>query len=190
VSARLSAIKISTHPGQVGNDDGFGGAVKNVRSIIRNEDATSALDAARFTTMRTLQGLSGYFVTRGMMMAAAGSDFEEVMNCRVMDYACTVARAAGLQYLNKGVRVVPRGKPRAGFIDERDAQAIEKQIKSKLSAALLSEGDASDVSVAVSRTDNILSTKTLNIEISIVPLAYAQTIRENIGFENPALRAA
>jgi hypothetical protein len=83
----------------------------------------------------------------------------------------------------------PPGKPNAGFIDERDAQDMESIIRSKLKAAVISEGEASSVSVSVSRTDNLLATSTLNFSFSCVPKGYAETIRSSFGLENPALRA-
>jgi hypothetical protein len=42
----------------------------------------------------------------------------------------------------------------------------------------------------VSRTDNILSTSTVNVEVSVIPKGYARIINLTLGFKNPALRAA
>jgi hypothetical protein len=187
-SARISAIAISTHPGQVSADDNAG-PLHNVQSIVRDEAATPGLDDARFVTLRTMVGISGYFVSRGRMMASPGSDFEEVMNLRVMNRTVTVGRAAALLYLNRKIRITPKGLPRAGFIDERDAQAIESIIQAKCRAAIVTPGDASDVVVVVGRTDNILSTRTLSIEIGPVPDGYAEHIGLTLGFKNLALQA-
>lgn len=184
-AARLSATKLSSHPGQVDSSNN-GGPLKNVRGIYRDESATPGLDEARFVTARTFIGLPGYFITRGRMMAPSGSDFSQIMNCRVMDRACSVARASFLQYVNKPVRI----NPATGFIDERDAQDIEVIVQSKLSAALVSEGECSSVSVVVSRDDDILSTSTLNVQVGIVPFGYSEEIVVSIGFVNPALAAA
>jgi hypothetical protein len=41
--------------------------------------------------------------------------------------------------------------------------------------------------VAVSRNDNLLSTRTLTGQGGIVPLAYPKAITFDIGFRNPAL---
>jgi hypothetical protein len=187
-SARISAIAISIHPGQVSEDDNAG-PLHNVVSIVRDEAATPGLDPARFVTLRTIVDVNGYFVSRGRMMASPGSDFEEVMNLRVMNRTVTVGRAAALKYLNKKLRITPKGLPRAGFIDERDAQAIERIIQAKCRAAIVTPGDASDVVVVVSRTDNILSTRSLTMEIGPVPDGYAEHIGLTLGFKNLALQA-
>jgi hypothetical protein len=185
-TARLSATKLSSHPGQVDGSNN-GGALRNVRSIVRDEFATPGLDAARFVTARTLIGQAGYFITRGRMMASPSSDFSNIMNCRVMDRACTVERAAMLLFLNKDVRV----DKDTGFIDERDAMMMEAVCQAKLEAAVLGdESEASGVTVAVSRTDNLLSTGVLNTEVSVIPKGYTETIKMNIGFKNPALQAS
>lgn len=185
-TARLSAIKLSSHPGQVDGKNN-GGALRNVRSIVRDEFATPGLDAARFVTARTVIGLAGYYITRGKMMALPSSDFSNIMNCRVMDRACTVERAAMLFFMNLDVRI----DPDTGHIDERDALSMEAVCQSKLEADLLGDnGEASAVTVAVSRADNLLSTSTLNTEVSVIPKGYTETIKMAIGFKNPALQAA
>jgi hypothetical protein len=185
-TARLSATKLSSHPGQIDASNN-GGALRNVRSIVRDEFATPGLDDARFVTARTVIGLPGYYITRGKMMALAGSDFSNIMNCRVMDRACTVERAAALFFMNLDVRI----DPDTGHIDERDAMKMEAVCQSKLEADLLGDnGEASAVRVAVSRTDNLLSTSTLNVEVSVIPKGYTETIKMSIGFKNPALQAA
>lgn len=184
-AARLSAIKLSSHPGQVDSSNN-GGALKNVRSLYRDETATPGLDDARFVTARSLIGQGGYFITRGRMMAAPGSDFSQVMNRRVMDRGCSVARSGFLQYVNKDIRL----DRVTGFIDEVDAQKIEKTVGSKLTAALISEDEASAVQTTISRSDNLLSTSTLNAEVAITPKGYSENIKVKIGFQNPALAAA
>jgi hypothetical protein len=180
VMGRLSASKLSEHPGKVKL-----GALPGVRALYRDEAATPLLDEARFITLRTLIGKQGYYITRGRMMAENGSDFGPVQNCRVMDRACAVARAAYLEYLNDDVRI----DEVTGFIDERDAQKIDANVTAKLEAALIDPDEVSSVSAQVSRTDNLLSTSTLNAEVSIVPKGYLEAIVVQIGFVNPVLAA-
>jgi hypothetical protein len=185
-TARLSATKLSTHPGQVDNSDN-GGALKNVTSLYRDEQATPGLDETRFVTARSIIGLPGYYVTRGRMMASPGSDFSQIMNCRVMDRACTVARAGFVLFLNKNVRVNGNASPSPGTIHELSAREIEAVVGAKLKSAIVDEGEASDTGVTVSRTDNLLSSSTLNVEVEIIPFGYLEFIKVAIGFKNPVL---
>jgi hypothetical protein len=179
VAAHLAAI-------QPGEDAAFVGSrtpVKNVASLYRDEQKTQFLDALRFTTMRTIPGRAGYYITNGNMMAPGGSDFNLVQRRRVMDVACRITRQAELPYLNGSMRINVSN----GTIDERDAQAFEASVNSQLKAGVVSTGDASGTSVVVNRASNILSTSNLPVTVRVVPLSYQKTITTNIGFSNPAL---
>jgi hypothetical protein len=177
VSARLGGIKLSRDPSAVAD-----GALSGVSAIYRDERATPGLDEARFVTVRTYIGKPGYYVTNCPTMAADGSDFKYVMNRRVMDRACQIARAGYLEHLNEDVRV----DTTTGYIDERDAQQIDGIITSQLEAALVDEEEVSAVDAAISRTDNLLSTSHAHAEVSITPKAYLKQITVEIGFKNPA----
>lgn len=179
-TARLALIPAGEDPAWVGR-----GALPNVVSLYRDEQKTPALDAARFVTSRTFPGRAGYYVTNGNMMAAAGSDFNLVQRRRVMDISCRVVRNAELPYVNGSVRV----DRKTGFIDERDAQSFEATVNSQLRAAVVATGMASDSTVVMNRTTNILATNTEAVSVRILPLAYLKTINTNIGFVNPAALA-
>jgi hypothetical protein len=179
-TSRIAAIEPGEDPAWVGR-----GALKNVKSLYRDEQKTPLLDAARFTTARTHVGLAGYYLTNGNMMAAGGSDFNFVMRRRVMDRGCQVTRAGLLPRLNQSIRV-----NKTGNIDERDAVTIERQLTEQLKAALVATRNASDCAVVVSRTEAVLTTNTLPVDVRIRPLGYAKFIDVTIGFSNPALQQA
>jgi hypothetical protein len=148
----------------------------------RDEAATPGLDAARFTTLRSIMGRSGVFCTAGRSLANAGSDYQLLQYGQVMDVACFYARDTLLGYLNASIRV----DKKTGYILERDAQAIEAQCLGVLNEKIVNIGDASSASVVVNRTTNILSTQTLIVSVRVVPLGYARAITVDIGFQNPA----
>jgi hypothetical protein len=180
-TARASKVKASEDLARVAS-----GPVKGVTKLYRNEEKTPGLDAARFTTMRTFTGLSGFFLTNGRMFAPNGSDFEFAQHRRVMDIGSGTVRASLLRYINESIRV----DSVTGRILEADAQAIEKAIESDLRGVLTQPQLASDVSVVVDRTVNILTTKTLRVTHRIVPFGYVKQLEGNIGFNNPALTLA
>jgi hypothetical protein len=148
----------------------------------RDESATPGLDAGRFTTLRSIIGRIGTFITKGRTLATPGSDYSLWQNGRVIDTACSITRDALLAYLNASLRVNSDGT-----INEKDAQGIEASVTSKLNAGLVAAGDASAASVVVNRTANILSTQTLPVSVRVTPLGYASNISVDIGFQNPAL---
>jgi hypothetical protein len=188
-AGRVAAIPISEDPARVRS-----GPVTGIVTLGRNEEARPGLDSARITTLRQFLGASGVWVTNGRMLAPSGSDFDLVMNRRVMDRACRIAREALRQFLGEKVRVnganaIPPGNPGApGTIDERDARAAEGFVQSQLEAALLGDPQhASAVAVQCNRTDAILSTRRLRAVIRVTPLGYIKAIDAEIGFTNPAL---
>lgn len=184
---RLAATEVHTHPGRVDN-----GPLADVLVNTRDERLTPGLDDARWGALRTIQGTAGTYVNRGRLFANAGSDFQYIMNGRLMDKACRIARAALTQFLNVDLRTNPSsstvlaGLPGApGTIDERDARRIESSVLAKLNDGLLATGNASACSVQLSRVDNILSTSTLKAKIRVQPKAYAEFIEAEIALFNP-----
>lgn len=170
-AARLAAIKPAVSPNAFDN-----GGLANVQSLVRDERVTEVLNAQRFVTLRTYLGVSGFYVTEGKTMAA-GSDYETVMNVRVVNKACRTARIALLRFLGKTVRV----KRTTGQIAEDVARGVELNVRRKIEDAL--KDQISAVSVTVNRTDNLLSTKILRCKIAITPLGYIRSIEAEVGLE-------
>jgi hypothetical protein len=179
MTARLGAIRLSENPAKVKT-----GRLANVEGIYRDERATPGLDDARFTTSRTFIGKPGYFVNNFKMMASPGWDFSRGMNRRVMDRICQLARVAYLEYVNSEVNI----DRTTGYIDSGDAQAIDANVKQYIRAGIA--GDVSSVDAVLSRTDNLLSTSTVNAEVNAIPKGYFENINVSIGFVNPVLQAA
>ncbi len=180
VAARIAKIPAGEDPAWVGR-----GALPDVNSLYRNEAATEALDAQRFTTLRTFTGKQGYYITNGRMMAPGGSDFELVQFRRVMDRACQITRAAELPYVSADVRV----DKKTGFINEADAQAFESDVGAQLRAGVVAPGYASDATVVMSRTVNLLSGAVQPVTVRVLSKAYLKQLETSIGFTNPALAA-
>ena len=78
---------------------------------------------------------------------------------------------------------------KTGFILEADAREIEAGANNVLNETLLKRGRASDATFALSRTDNVLSTKRLTGDGRIVPLAYPTQLDISLGVLNPAIAA-
>jgi hypothetical protein len=177
VTARLALVLQSESPAWVGR-----GSLPGVQSLYRNEEATQALDEQRFTTLRTHRGRAGYYITSGRMMAPGGSDYTYVMNRRVMDTACRVARSAELPYVEQDVLV----DEDTGYIDEKEAQRFEADVNAQLRASVVSPGLASSSRVVMSRTANLLAGEKAPVSVRVIPKAYLREIETSIGFLNPA----
>jgi hypothetical protein len=178
IAARAARVEPSEDLGRVAS-----GSLPGITSLLRDEFRTPGLDDAGLATLTSIVGLSGFFVGNGRIKAAPTSDFQLLQFGRVMDIASRTVRQGMLRFLNDSVRV----SATTGRIREEDAKAIEAYIEGQLRATTTTPGYASDVSVVVDRTVNILSTQRLPVRFRIVPLGYVKFIDGEIGFSNPAL---
>jgi len=149
-----------------------------------DEALNPGLDDARFTVLRTWEGIAGVYVNRPRVFSPEGSDFDLHTKRRVINLAHGALRAYFVRRLNRPIRV----DAVSGTILEEDALEIESGARAALRSVLLAKPKASGIQVSVSRTDNLLSTKLLNGSARVIPLAYAEFIEIDLGFLNPALQ--
>lgn len=169
----------------IGNLTGVSIRDANGNADEHDESLNPGLDDVRFVTLRTWDGVAGVYVNRPRIFSAEGSDFDIVPNRRVLNLAHGALRLYFIRRLSSPVRV----SKTTGFILEVEALEIEAGARAAMASVLLAKPKASDVSFALSRTDNILSTKTLTGDARVVPLAYPEAVDLEVGFYNPALNA-
>jgi hypothetical protein len=186
VAARVACIPVHEQPSRVDS-----GPVTGIVTQGRDERVREYLDAKRFSTLRTHIGKQGSYITSGRLMAANGSDFQLIPNRRVIDKACTAARAAMLKFLDDDLLVngtsstVAAGQPGApGTIADSEAIRVENYVRSQVESAL--QGSVSSVQVVCNRSDAILTTQNLRLTIRVIPKGYARFITATIGLSNPA----
>lgn len=156
----------------------------NGNALHHDESLNPGLDDARFTVLRTWEGIQGVYVNRPRILSAAGSDFDLFTKRRVLNLAHGALRAYFIRRLNKPILV----DAASGFILESEALEIESGAIAAMRSVLLAKPKASGVQFVLSRTDNLLSTKTLNGTARVIPLAYPEFIDLEVGFLNPALQ--
>lgn len=149
-----------------------------------DESLNPGLDDARFTVLRTWEGISGVYVNRPRILSAAGSDFDLFTKRRVLNLAHNALRLYFIRRLNKPILV----DATSGFILESEALEIESGALAAMRSVLLAKPKASGIQFALSRTDNVLSTKTLTGTARVIPLAYPEFVDLEVGFLNPALQ--
>lgn len=148
-----------------------------------DESVNPGLDDARFTVLRTWEGLGGVYINRPRLFSPAGSDFQLLPHRRVINLAHAALRSYFQRRLNRPVRV----SRATGYILEDEAVEIEAGARAVLRAVLLAAPKASDILFTLSRTDNLLSTRTLTGDARVIPLGYPEWVNLSIGFYNPAL---
>jgi hypothetical protein len=173
----IAAVNLGALPG-VSIRDSAGNVVHHDESI------NPGLDDARFTTLRTWDGIAGVYVNRPRIFSAGGSDFDIMPKRLVINLAHAALRLFFIRRLNEPLLV----DADTGFILEQEARDIEANANAILRTVLLAKPKASAAVFTLSRTDNVLSTQTLTGSARIVPLAYPETIELEVGFSNPALQ--
>jgi hypothetical protein len=178
VAARIACIPPAEDAGRVQT-----GALLGVISIGRDEFKTPGLDNGRFTTLTSILGLPGFFVTSWRLGATPGSDFSLGQYGRVIDLVAAAYRTGLLKYLNDSLRVKSDG---TGQIVEKDAVRIETYIEDFVRNSLPGN-TISSITVTVDRTNNLLATQNLKSTCRVVPLGYAKTITGDLGFTSSSL---
>lgn len=179
VAGRAAASLISTDLAWFG-----AGALQGVTSITHDEFRSELMDQKNFTTLRTHQGVSGYFITNCRLMSAPGSDYEFWQDGRVMDVATYSAYSALLPFLSSSVRTTS-----TGAMDPRDAARWEKTVKDAERTVLLdpdnaqgTPGHVSALDCKVDQVSNVLTTGAVKVTVAIRPLGYAKTITNTLSF--------
>jgi hypothetical protein len=176
-AARAASVEASEDLGDVGK-----GGVTGVVYIFRDENATPALDAVGYTTLRKFPGVPGFYITGAHTCTVTTSDYFALTNARVVDRGCAIARLNTLPLVNSKVPTTTRNGL-SGVITEKKAQQIEGKLDSALATGLvdIDPADAVAVSATVNRTHNILADGQLIIAVAIQPFAYSKFITVNIG---------
>lgn len=150
-----------------------------------DESVAPGLDDSRAYVLKSDEDEPGVFVNRPRLFSTETSDFQLVPHRRVMNRAKRVLRAYLKKRLNKPIRV----NKKTGFITETDRKEIEMGANRALADALLAKPKASNAYFVLSKTDNVLATKTLTGACYVVPLAYPELINvDPVSFLNPALQ--
>jgi hypothetical protein len=181
IAARAAESLISTDLKRVpdGSLDGILSITKDGRT-----GAGESWDNIKLSSLRTYEGRGGYYVFQGRIKSESGSDFTIWPRRRVMDVACTTVHDIQTNWIGIGVRTNDDGS-----IDERDARRLEAVMNSALTSQLLSprnaegtDGHVSAFRYTIDRTNNVLSTGTVQAELAIRPLANVDYIVTTVGF--------
>ncbi len=177
VTERLSQSPISEDLGRL-----LSGAIR-VSGIEHDEEASTALDTFRYTTLRRVSGREGFYVTQGNTFAASGSDYGLSQLVRVINTASKTARNKALDYLND----TRFADATTGKIREADALVMDGDITDALEAALV--GHVSGVTGRIGRNSDIRN-KQIKIEVRVQPLFYMKEIVLTLGYTSTLVATA
>lgn len=160
------------------------GALSGVSSISHDEFRTEQMDSEGFSTLRTHQGIPGFFPTNVRLKSAPGSDYQFWQHGRVMDVATATSYFSLLPFLSSSVRTTD-----TGAIFEVDAAIWEGAVEDALRTVLMDPdnaqgypGHVSALDVSVDKVANVLTSGTVKVKVAIRPLGYAKFIVNTLSF--------
>lgn len=176
VATRAESIPIGVDPAELDLGPLGGGlSITDTKGnpTWHDEQLYPGLDGLRLSTLRSVPGQVGVFITNANLLYPTNSDFIYDQHARVMNAACALAYTRLQTKLSKGVRKQPPN-PTTGaiYILENDAQAIEADVNAQFRARL--KGQCNAAAFQLSRNDDLSpnSGATVNGEVQIEALAY------------------
>lgn len=151
--------------------------------FVHDEELVPGLNDNKFTTIRSVVGLNGYYITNPNIMSGPTSDYDLLQFGRVADLCAYYTNIFFTQQLSNDVLLNPTN----GRILEKEAKSLE-QGNDSANSELIANQNVSALRTVVSRTDNIIQTRTLSVSVQIVPKGYIKVINVTIVF-TPSLAA-
>lgn len=182
LSERAAGADLSENLGRVGSGN------LRVSAITADEGVTqSFLEADKINTLRTYDGLVGFFSTNGYLKSPSGSDFLYWDWGHTLDRACRSVFETLQPWLLRKVRTLSDG---TGRIDPLDAVRIEAAVRTSLSAALKGPtietvpgmDHVSAFKYTVDLTNNVLTTKQIKSTLQLVPTVPIENAFTEVGF--------
>lgn len=149
-----------------------------------DEERTPGLQAARFTTCRTIATVPGFYASSAITMASNTSDYQDMAYRRIVLQAARIWYAHTVQDLGKRLRT----DNETGFIDASFADSIETAGEEAIRAGL--GDDIQDVRVLVNRADVLTSDPTLRATLRLTVGSYLRTYVSEIGLASSLPAAA
>jgi hypothetical protein len=159
----------STITVDVSNDprDGF---------IYHDERVTQGLNVARIGSAMTWPKKgAGFFQCQEPLLSPQGSQFTELAIGNVLDAACDIGYAAGVEEVSDDLVT-----QRNGTLDPTDRTVFQASVQRALTTGMVQTPLVSDVVCNVSATANVLATGVLPLTISVTPRGYANAISETV----------
>lgn len=184
LSARIARNPIEVHALRAQGDEDID-SIASVSSILpdgsvdgdgyHDEERVPGLNAARFSTMRTIIGRPGYFPTNILTFAGPASDFQSLPYLRIILKVARVWYQYGLSQLARRIRK----NPSTGFIAPAFAASIEAKGENQIRTAL--GGAIEAVRASVNRNDNLAADPTVRTQVRVVAGDYIITMVSEVG---------
>jgi hypothetical protein len=154
--------------------------------IYHDERVTPGLNIARVASLMTWPKKGqGFFQCQEPLLSTPGSQFVELAIGNVLDAACDIAYAEGVELVSDALTVQANGT-----LQPEELNILQGEIQQALNQGLTQNGLISSVTATVSPTANVLATGVIPVTISVVPLAYVNSVQETISLSNGSTSGA
>jgi hypothetical protein len=182
VAGRIASASVEHNIGRVAD-----GAL-NVLSMYAGDQAIELADTETiynlsYITFRTFTGVSGYFISDGLMATKETDDYNQLTAVRTIDKAARIAYAVLVGQLLDKVQVRSNGTMLQPIIVSWQ-QIIQNAIASNMTARdeLSDDNGDNGVQVYIDPAQDVLATSTINVELRVRPFGYARYINVLLGF--------
>ncbi|MCH5243405.1 MAG: hypothetical protein J1F29_00705 [Lentimicrobiaceae bacterium] len=157
-----------------------GGYFTDGTPFLDKQGLADTLNDAGFIFFLNYPSKNGCYLNGCPMCCSQTDDYAVLNNGRIMDKAMRIAYDTYITEIMDNVKVGADGKLPSGV-----CSSFESMIENAV--ASLMNGQISSFKAYVNPAQNILSSSTLQVECSIVPLGVLKTIRVLLSFSNPVL---
>jgi len=148
--------------------------------IYHDERVVQGLNAARIGSMMTWPKKgAGFFVCTEPMLSAPGSQITELVIRNVVDVACNIGYAAGVEEVSDDLLTTS-----AGTLDPVALNVVQGNIQQALNEGMIQTPLVSAVTATISPTANVQTTGIVPVVISVLPRGYVNAMTETISIEN------
>lgn len=184
-AVRRTQIPLQRRAGRV-KDGPYSNIVVNTATdpsdgfIYHDERVTPGLNAARIGSAMTWPKKgAGFFQCQEPLLSAPGSQFVELVIGNVLDVACDIGYAAGVEEVSDDLKTQSNGT-----LDPVDLNTFQGDIQTALNEGMIQTPLVSDVTATVSPTANVNATGIIPLAISVLPRGYVNAISETINLSN------
>jgi hypothetical protein len=148
--------------------------------VYHDERVTPGLNAARIATAMTWPKKgAGFYMCQEPLLSAPGSQFTELAIGNVLDAACDIAYAAGVEEVSDDLLTQSNGT-----LDPIALNVLQGNIQNPLNAGLVSMGLVSGVTSTVDPTADVEATGVIPVKITVNPRAYVNSMSETVSLSN------
>jgi len=183
---RLAKIPVDRQPGRV--KDGalaITAAYLNTTAINLSESngAVRSIETKGLITFTNYVNKSGFFFTNDWTATARTDDFDRLARVRIIQKAERIVYDVYLNEILDDVKL----DPDTGKMSTNAAKYYQQIIQRAIDNSLTADDEISGLQIQIDPEQNVLTTGEICVDVRIVPDAYANSFKINLGFNNPAL---